>query len=60
MQRIGCSFGVLEYKTHSIPTMGVSNSDSDLEPIKLVEEMAKEYNNHYCYFFHLFILLKNK
>ncbi len=60
MQRLGFSFGVLEYKTSSIPTMGASNSGPHLEPIKLVEEMAKEYNNHYCYFFHLFILLKNK
>ncbi len=49
MQRLGYSFGVLEYKTHSIPTMGASNSGPHMEPILYVEKMAKEYINHHIW-----------
>jgi len=50
MYRRGYSFGVLEYKTHSIPTMGASNSKPDLEIIKFVREMAEKYTNENCKF----------
>lgn len=47
MQRIECSFGLLEYKTLSIPTMGASNGDPHEAPIRLVETLINEDINHH-------------
>lgn len=45
MYRRGYSFGVLEYKTHSIPTMGASNNGPHMEPILLIEKFISENRN---------------
>ena len=42
VSRNGCSYGLLEYKTDSIPTMGASNSGPHMEPIMRVEKMLEE------------------
>lgn len=42
VSRIGCSYGLLEYKTKSIPTLGASNDGPHMEPIMRVEKMLEE------------------